>query len=195
MGIIARGQVRDSSHASADGLGNVGDGVAENLQALAFVGQWAAAAPGVMLRGSTCRSGCGIRPKTNPVESQTPAMSSTEPLGLSVSCRPAPPVAGRHSALRTASSGGDEFSFAVGDRQVDWAEAPGPDTFALARVEMNPAVDEATGVVVGQRGGLAGLAGQGAGEQVGLHQDLKSVADSDDRLAGFDESPRTASPR
>jgi hypothetical protein len=84
--------------------------------------------------------------------------------------------------------GGDEFTLAMGDGEVDGAQAFGPDTFAFAGKQMNPAIDKSTGVIVGQSGGLAGLAGEGAREEVGLNQNLESIADSDDWFAGFDEA-------
>jgi hypothetical protein len=88
--------------------------------------------------------------------------------------------------------GRDEFAFAVGDGEVDGAEIFGPDTFVAAVVfrgdEMDPSIDESATVVVGEGGDLARSAGEGAGEEIGFNQDLKSVADADDGFAGFDET-------
>ena len=52
---------------------------------------------------------------------------------------------------------------------------------------MDPAVDESSAGVVGERCGLAGAGGERAGEQVGFDQDLKAVADADHGFAGGDK--------
>ena len=56
---------------------------------------------------------------------------------------------------------------------------------------MDPSVRETSGVISRERAGLAGFAGQGAGQQVCFDQHLKAIADADDRLAGRDEIEQT----
>ena len=55
---------------------------------------------------------------------------------------------------------------------------------------MHPAIDQSPSVVVGQGCRLAGSPGQRTREQIRLHEHLESVANSDDRLGRFDESPQ-----
>lgn len=84
--------------------------------------------------------------------------------------------------------GWDEFTFTVRYWQVYRADVFGPDTFVATRGEMDPSIDESAAVVVCEGSGLAGAASQGAREEVGLNQNLESVADADDGFTGFDES-------
>jgi hypothetical protein len=56
---------------------------------------------------------------------------------------------------------------------------------------MNPAVEKSTRVVVGKGRGLAGSARQRPGQQVGFDQNLKSVADPDNRLARANKFPQS----
>ncbi len=82
-------------------------------------------------------------------------------------------------------SGGDELSLAVGNGQIHRFDPLGPDAFARPGwwSKMNPAIDKSAAVVVGEGRGLTGLAGERAGQDIGLDKDLKPVADADHRFA------------
>src|SRR6266404_851440 len=58
---------------------------------------------------------------------------------------------------------------------------------------MHPAIDESAAVIVGKCGGPSRLAGDRAGKQIGLNEDLKAVADSDYGFARIDKSSQRIS--
>jgi len=63
-----------------------------------------------------------------------------------------------------------------------------PDAAGAFGRQVNPAIDERPQSFVGEGAGLAGAARQRAGQKLSLHQHLKTIADADDRPAGFDEA-------
>ena len=75
----------------------------------------------------------------------------------------------------------------MSDGQFNMPDALCPDAPAARRIEMHPAIDEPPAGVVGQRAGLSLAAADGAGEQIGFHQDLKPIADADDRFSGLNK--------
>jgi hypothetical protein len=75
----------------------------------------------------------------------------------------------------------------VGDRQFDLAQSRGPNAFVADGPQLDPLANEPPAIVVRERRRLTHLAADVAGQQVGLDQHLKAVANADHRLLGVDE--------
>ena len=128
------------------------------------------------VRSSTACSGCGMSPTTLPRSLVIPAMSRSEPLGLTLD------VAEHDLSLTLEPVEGvvvsDEATLAVLERDDDLVagrHARGPRRRRVLDLERLVAADERAVVV----------ADESAGQQVRLAQDLEAVADAQHRHAAL----------
>jgi len=73
------------------------------------------------------------------------------------------------------------------DRQFELFNTIGPDTLFRPPSEPDPPISKTPAIVIRERASLPRLPAQFAREQIGLHQNLKPVADADDRFLRFDK--------
>ena len=79
-----------------------------------------------------------------------------------------------------------EFSFTVRDGRSTLPGRPSRCIWCCA-ADTNPAIDKSAAIIVRQRAGLPGISGDTSGQEIGLHQNLKTVANADDRFTRRDE--------